>query len=367
MKWKALALLLTLACLLIFLASPIPGAVWDVSTASYDNLNFSVVTQDGAPQDFFFNSTGTKMYMVGSTSDVVYRYSLSQPWNISTATWDGVNSNFSVTTQDTTPNAVFFNGTGTKMYVIGAANDRVYSYTLSTAWNTSTATWDGANSNFSIATQDGTPRGLFFNTNGTRMFMVGAGTDRVFQYTLSAAWNISTATWDGNNSNFSIATGGESNVEGMFINSSGTRMYILGNDNDTVYSYTLSTPWNTSTATYDNINLSISSQDTIGKSVFVNETGTKMFIIGATNDMVYQYSLPDTADDCTCTDGAAWTIDDGSTCVLTTTCNLGSNKFRLASGKLRIASTGKLIAGAGCSGVFGTSLTVAKGGSLVCR
>ena len=68
-------------------------------------------------------------------------------------------------------------------------------------------------------------------------------------------------------------------------------------------------------------------------------------------------------DDCTCTDDQTWLIDDGSTCTLTNTCNLGSNPVRVMNGKLVITPTGKLVA-TGCSG--NPFPIVMQGGSLVC-
>jgi DNA-binding beta-propeller fold protein YncE len=95
---------------------------------------------------------------------------------------DAVVRSFSVSSQDSAPRDIFFKPDGTKMYVVGSTNDRVYSYTLSTPWNIGTATYD--NVSFFVGSQDGTPTGIFFRPDGTKMYMVGAGTDRVYSYTL---------------------------------------------------------------------------------------------------------------------------------------------------------------------------------------
>ena len=44
--------------------------------------------------------------------------------------------------QETLPTALAFRDTGAKMYVLGTTNDRVYQYTLATPWDVSTATYD---------------------------------------------------------------------------------------------------------------------------------------------------------------------------------------------------------------------------------
>ena len=45
-----------------------------------------------------FNPTGTKMYIVGDITDCIYQYSLSQAYNVGTASYDNVS--FSVASQD---------------------------------------------------------------------------------------------------------------------------------------------------------------------------------------------------------------------------------------------------------------------------
>ena len=99
---------------------------WDISTATYDNVSFSVSGQDTNPFGITFKPDGTKMYMVGYTNDRVYQYTLSTPWVVSSATYDSVS--FLVSGQDTNPIDITFKPDGTKMYILGYTNDRVYQY-----------------------------------------------------------------------------------------------------------------------------------------------------------------------------------------------------------------------------------------------
>jgi DNA-binding beta-propeller fold protein YncE len=258
--------------------------LWNVGTATYDNVSFYVASQDGTPQGIFFKPDGTKMYMVGAINDSVYSYTLSTPWNIGTAIYDGVS--FYVGSQDSDPSGIFFKPDGTKMYMVGYANDRVYSYTLSTSWNIGTATYDGVS--FYVGYQDGLPQDIFFKPDGTKMYMVGSATDRVYSYTLSTPWNIGTATYD----NVYLSVGSRDGAPtGIFFRPDGTRMYMVGTGNDRVHSYTLSTPWNISTATYDNVSFNVSFQDGTPVGIFFRPDGTKMYMVGAGNGRIYSYTL----------------------------------------------------------------------------
>jgi len=263
------------------------SSAWDISTASYVQ-NFSVAAQDSIPTGLFFKDDGTKMYMVGADSDNVYQYSLSSAWNISTASYTyPANDYFSVAAQETTPQDVFFKPDGTKMYIVGAAGDDVNEYSLSSAWDISTASYVRV---FSVVAQDTAPTGVFFKPDGTKMYILGFTGRDVNEYSLSSAWDISTASYV---QNFSVATQ-ETSPTGVFFKDDGTKMYIVGSNRDAVYQYSLSTAWDISTASWDapaNAYFRVAAQETNPDGVFFKDDGTKMYIIGAAGDNVNEYSL----------------------------------------------------------------------------
>jgi anthranilate phosphoribosyltransferase len=259
------------------------STAWDVSTASYVQ-NFSVAAQETNPLGLFFKPDGLKMYVLGATGDDVNEYNLSTAWNISTASYL---QNFSVAAQETTPTGIFFKPDGLKMYVLGQAGDDVNEYNLSTAWNISTASYL---QNFSVAAQDTFPTSIFFKSDGLKMYMAGNFTTDVFEYSLSTAWNISTASYV---QNFSYAAL-DNDGSGIFFKSDGLRMYVLGGTTDTVYQYGLSTAWNITTAsyTYPATNyFSVFAQETTPTSIFFKPDGLKMYIVGTTGDDVNEYNL----------------------------------------------------------------------------
>jgi DNA-binding beta-propeller fold protein YncE len=157
------------------------STAWDVSTATYANKSKLVVAQDSNPVGLAFSSDGTKMYVAGYISDTVHQYTLSTAWDVSTATY--ANKSKLVVVQDSTPVGIVFSSDGTKMYVVGGSSDTVYQYTLSTAWDVSTATY--ANKSKSVAAQDGAPYGLAFSSDGTKMYVAGNASDTVYQYNVT--------------------------------------------------------------------------------------------------------------------------------------------------------------------------------------
>jgi DNA-binding beta-propeller fold protein YncE len=260
------------------------STAYDLSTASYDSVSFTVAPQDGNPYGIEFNSSGTKMYVVGNATDTIYQYSLSTAYDLSTASYDSVS--LSVSSQDNNPNNIKFSPDGTKMYITGWQNRSVYQYSLSTADDLSTATYDTVSLN--VLSQDTSPSAVTFNSSGTKMYIIGRTNKKVYTYTLSTAYDLSTASYDSLPLNVSSQ---ETIPISFTFSSDGTKLYVVGASNDTVYQYSLSTAYDVGTASYDSVSFSVASQEQTPSAVRFNSDGTKMYISGSNNDTVFQYSL----------------------------------------------------------------------------
>jgi sugar lactone lactonase YvrE len=253
----------------------------NVLGASYDSVSFSVAGQEATPSDLFFSPDGLRMYVVGTTGDSVYQYNLSTAWVVSSAVFV---TSFSVA-QDSTPQGLFFRADGIKMYIVGQTNDNVYQYTLSTPWSVATASYDSIS--FSVAVQETTPSGISFKPNGLSMYVTGTTGDAVYQYTLSTAWNVSTATFLQSLS----VSGQESIPNGITFTGDGSRMFVVGQTGDDVNVYNLTTPWDISTSVFVNV-FSVSGQELTPQGIYIKPDGTKMYMVGSTNDAVFQYTVP---------------------------------------------------------------------------
>ena len=252
----------------------------DLANASYDSVSFAVQTQEQNPAKVWIKDDGLKMYVTGISSDSIQEYSLSTAWDITTASSTASTSVFS---QETSPQGFFFKPDGTKMYLCGTASDSVHEYDLSTAWDSTTLSLVRSQS---VSAQDTQPQDIWFNTDGTKMFVLGRADSDVNEYSLSTAWNISTISYTRNFSVNGQATG----ARGIFMNPDGNKMYICGGTVDEVHEYDLTTGFDLSTASYNSVQFDTGNQETTPFGVFFKNDGSKMYIIGVTNDSVFQYS-----------------------------------------------------------------------------
>jgi hypothetical protein len=123
-----------------------------------------------------------KMFIVGFTGDDVNEYDLSTGFDVSSAVYS---QNFSVAAQETAPSGMAFNNNGTKMFITGATGDAVYEYKLETGFDVSTAYFVDS---FSVASQDTAPTGIAFNNDGSKMYIVGNDNNSVYQYAIGQAY-----------------------------------------------------------------------------------------------------------------------------------------------------------------------------------
>jgi len=260
-------------------------AGWGVSNATYDSKSFSVASQETEPQGIFIDSSGTRFYVSGPANDSIYQYSLSTAWDISTASHVRTKS---LSADDTAIRGVWFKSDGTKMYVAAAGGDDfIYEYHLTTAWDISTAGSIQASIDVTTPTTEQYVAGLYIKSDGTQIWATGRGTDKIYGWTLTTAWDISTATSLQELSVSSQAT----SPNDIHFKSDGTELYVVsyaGTYSTHVLTYTLSTAWDITSATFSS-SLDVSSQSSSPQGLFIKYDGTKTYVVGGATDTIYQY------------------------------------------------------------------------------
>jgi len=156
------------------------STAFDISTLSTVQVTKSILSEDDSPNDITFNNDGTKIFMVGQENNSIYEYNLSTAFDLSTLSVVQVTK--SVGSEDGTPTDVVFNDIGDKIFMVGNQTDSIFEYDLGTAFDISTLSTVQVTK--SVASEDGSPRGIAFNDNGTKIFMVGNGNDAIHEYNL---------------------------------------------------------------------------------------------------------------------------------------------------------------------------------------
>jgi sugar lactone lactonase YvrE len=256
----------------------------DIHTYRYGG--FDISSEDNNSSGLAFKADGSKMYISGfSTPDSIYEYNLSTAWDVNTASYS---QSLDVSTNADGPADVFFKSDGTRMYILNQgiviSNRKVVEYSLSTAWDVSTGSYV---QNFGVGSQVAAAAGMYLSDDGTKMYVACVTNDAVYEYDLSTAWDVSTASY---NQSFDISSE-ELNVDNIVFGDNGTKMYIVSDSGDDVTQYDLSTAWDISTASYNQQYYS-----PVGinpHSIYFKDDGTQFFVADSVNDKVFAFSISD--------------------------------------------------------------------------
>ena len=259
----------------------IPEVYYDLANAAYDSVNFSVASQSSYTFDFSFADSGTKLYAQKQfNGGTIYQYTLSSAYDLSTASY--ANKSYSFTNGES---GFVITPDGSTLYISANTGDAVYRYTFSTAFDVSTL--GSGTSMFSTSSVDTQPDKCKFNSNGTKFFLLGRNNKRIYEYAVSTAYDLSSASY----SNNSLLLSGQAAAPlGFNFNSDGTKLFVSDNTTDTIFQYDLSTAYDITSASYSNISFSVAGQDATPSGIDFNSTGSKLFILGNSSNTVYQYN-----------------------------------------------------------------------------
>ena len=152
------------------------SSAYDIATAVYSQ-SLDVSAQDANMKDLYFNDVargavnpGELLFVVGDDGKDVNEYLLTTAYDLSTASF--VDS-YGTTNEDISPKAIAFDNDGDKLFVIGADGNSFNQYPLVTGFDISTT--QAVTSQTSLRTNNIQPKGFSFNSDGTKMFVVGVG------------------------------------------------------------------------------------------------------------------------------------------------------------------------------------------------
>ena len=119
---------------------------------------------------------------------------------IAGVTYLGVGESFDTTSDNATPAGMHFNTDGTKVFIMGSDgfDDEVNEYSLTTAFDVSTTqaitrTLCVGTTCMGAPMADLHPYGITFNGDGTKLYVSGYGGNKIYELDLGSAFNVSTS------------------------------------------------------------------------------------------------------------------------------------------------------------------------------
>ena len=254
---------------------------WDLTTTTAPGTSYNITAQINNPAGGFFKADGLTFYMLDDND--IYQYTLTEAFDISTASY--ASKTFDLATQCANAQGMWIRADGIKLFVTDG--DDIYRYTLATPFDISTASYDTHTSSF--AAQDSDLVGLGFKSDGTVLIVTGRTNDKFYQYTLATPWDLTTKSFV---DDFAIGNGVDFHTA-AYISPDGDKMFVLGSNNpETVYQYSLATPWSMTTAQDDGISYSVAvALPGISAGLMFDPAGRHFYITSGSSETVYQYDL----------------------------------------------------------------------------
>lgn len=203
------------------------GTSYDISTrqmGSYGGQNFS--TSNYGENDgrvLRWSSDGHELYISGMDHDVVSQWHTDTPWDMGT----GGNKlklgdrKYYKATDVSKCIDIVLGDNGTKMFLLDGISDGIDQYTLSTAYDVSTASHDGFRD---ISDYVATPLGFGFSNDGSSVFILDSSGPEVVKYDLGSNWNVTDQSWSYNGTK--TFTSVMSNPNGFTFSEDALKIYI---------------------------------------------------------------------------------------------------------------------------------------------
>lgn len=256
------------------------------STPTYTHLDVS--SEDTSPSAVFFKPDGTKCFVLGNANDNIYQYSLTTAWDLSTASYDSVSLSTSAAVSGY---SLKFNSAGTKLAFASSAasNYKIYYTTLTTAWDLSTAgalsTFDISNTALNVVAMSMSEDEKLFwiedNSNGWVTQVDTGGT----------AFDFASASANAIPGNFYSFTAQTTNPRSIFMRPTGEQFYILDFNTDEVEEYSMTTDYDVSTASHVSSTSITTNTSQFGGGFWFSTDGTKMFVLDTSTDSMDEYDL----------------------------------------------------------------------------
>ncbi|MEL6556973.1 MAG: hypothetical protein AAFQ94_02240 [Bacteroidota bacterium] len=226
---------------------------FDISHATFSESAgnpVSVSTIENNARGFYISPDGLKIYITG-LSDQVYQFDLPLPFDIASADFTvGSAESLDLSVIENNPLALQFSHDGTRLFVSGRSGrvnpgNNIYYYSCSTPFDITTATLNG--------TYDAENRATAFAFSNDGRILYHADGTSILRIDLNTPYDLESAALNGRNGYPIDLSSVLRSVQGINFSPDGRLFIVCDFSTGKVVSYSLSSPFNLSTATIQNV------------------------------------------------------------------------------------------------------------------
>lgn len=251
----------------------------DISTAVHVSSTTFTSLPNGLLDlsSIWFSKDGTRLFMTNSSS--IYWWNLSTPWTLSTATYVTSYAFSSYTSVTTLVTEIAFSERGDVLYFLeNYFFNAVFSVRLSTPWSPNTGT--NAVEALRHGSQTRNAEGFAISRNSDKIFIQGPTNTQIFEYASIAPLDTITEAPRYVAARI-IPSASTSAKPGIYFKSDGTRMWFLVSGINIVYQSELTTAWDVRTIQASTVSLTLDLPSSSPAGISFSKNGDKLYILAA--------------------------------------------------------------------------------------
>ncbi|MEM6373849.1 MAG: hypothetical protein AAF727_13865, partial [Pseudomonadota bacterium] len=189
---------------------------------------------------------------------------------------------------ETVPGSVVFSPDGQKFILLGFG-DQITQYHCPTPGRIAGAYPDG--NVLDVSGFEASPTGGCWAPDGQAFFLCGQTSDRVYQIDCGIAGRITNGYTAYNGTNLNVQ-GDDNSPQGVAISTDGARLFVVGQQNNTIYEYVLQTNGRLTGAPSAGGTLPVGGLDTLPTDIALLPDGSGLLMTGQTNQRLSLIALP---------------------------------------------------------------------------
>lgn len=227
--------------------------------------------------DWHWNPDGTEFGVVDRIGDAVYNYSLTSAWDETTASRG---TSKSISSIDTNARGIALSADGSKMILCGTSTNTLHEFALST--NYDVTSWSTTADSFALNASNTLARGILWNDDGSELYVLDAG-GNLFVYTTTTAYQLSGMSYDS-----TVSLGIDNNsVIAMCWANAGYNLLVTNDSTDDIYSFYCSTPYDAGTLDF---RAQFPGNSPSPSAIQVAGTGSKILVYDISDDDISVYT-----------------------------------------------------------------------------
>jgi len=269
----------------------------NIESLKYIKNSLNIKYFDNSATGFVINSDFSKIYICGDSTNKIYQFSLEVPGDIETLKYD--NKFFDISSFSTYPGGIWVNPEESLIFFLDTASKLLFKLSLSTPGDISTASLVG--SGLDVSNGGHNIGDIFFLSDGYSFLTTDLNDLKMYRWNLTTAFDITTATITSDFLDFSSVV----SVPLFFtFNSSGKTLFVLDPNSEEIIIYSLSTAFDITTAIYTGFKYNKYGYGTYAVQIkcspfddciYVIDTGTDQILEFQINDFYHEtiFSFPD--------------------------------------------------------------------------